>query len=628
MTAKIFNFGRYKKILVFKLYNFYQNIYRNILVSALAVYLSFNFLTRFRYYIMKSRLFKLSKYLLLFLFILAFTSCNRKLVPAQIKSVDGTYDAAAFNYVYVEAIKQKLMGNGGDALKYLEQCIKINPKSDAAYYQMAQIIIANGDIKNGKHYVKEAIKIDENNIWYLTMLAGLYYQEKNLDSSIIYYEKAVKYFPEKESLKLTLGNLYSEDKDFDKANSIFESFDNKYGVNERSTISSVRNLMAERRFDDALVKTQLLLNENPDEILYNGLLAEIYRQKGDNKRAMEVYNKLLERNPDNPDIQLSLCDFLITERSFNDLFTFLNTVILNVNVTRENKISLMGRLVETPEIVQDWGDQLIVSLMVLEANFTNDNIIPLLRPDLLIKQNKLDEASQRLEEIIKINPDNYYAWEKLLIVYLQLKDYVKLVKSGEECATRFNRSFPAKLLYANGALELGKYPLALEELKKAEILAADNKTYIVQVLTMRADVYYRMKDYLKAFETFETALKTDNNDLTVINNYAYYLAEQNTNLKEAEEMAKRVVIKEKGNTTFMDTYGWVLYKRGKLSEAARVMESIINSGEKPDAVWYEHYGYILKKQRKCSEAVLNWNIALKLDSTKTELLKEIEICAK
>jgi Tfp pilus assembly protein PilF len=568
------------------------------------------------------------RFLLLFVLILSLSSCGRKIVPAQVKSGDGTYDAAAFNYVYVEAIKQKLMGNGGDALKYLEQCIKINPGSDAAYYQMAQIVIANGDIKNGKHYVTEALKIDNSNIWYLTMLAGLYYQEKNLDSSIIYYEKAVKYFPEKESLRLTLGNLYSEDKDFEKANSIFESFDNKYGVNERSTISSVRNLMSERRFDDALVKTQLLLNENPDEILYNGLLAEIYREKGDNKKALEVYNKLLERNPDNSDIQLSLCDFLITEKSYNDLFSFLNTVILNANVTRENKISLIGRLVETPDIVQDWSEQLIITIMVLEANFTGDNIIPLLRPDLMIKQNKLAEASQRLEEIIKANPDNYFAWEKLLIVYLQLKDYEMLVKKGEECATRFNRSFPAKLLYANGALELGKYSVALEELKKAEILAAENKEYLVQVLTMRADVYYRMKDYLKAFETFESALKTDNNDLTVINNYAYYLAEQNTNLKEAEEMAKRVIIKEKGNTTFLDTYGWVLYKRGKLSEAAKIMESIINSGEKPDAVWYEHYGYILKKQKKCNQAVINWNISLKLDNSKTELLKEIESCGK
>jgi Tfp pilus assembly protein PilF len=216
----------------------------------------------------------------------------------------------------------------------------------------------------------------------------------------------------------------------------------------------------------------------------------------------------------------------------------------------------------------------------------------------------------------------------LLIVYLQLKDYQKLFTVGEECATKFNRSFPAKILYANGAIETGKFSIALEELKKAEILAADNKEFIVQVLTMRADVYYRMKDYLKAFETFENALKTDKEDLTVINNYAYYLAEQNTNLKEAEEMAKKVIEKEKGNTTFLDTYGWVLYKRGKLNEAAKVMESIIASGEKPDAVWYEHYGYILKKQNKCLKAVDNWNIALKLDSTKTDLIKEIENCKK
>ena len=32
---------------------------------------------------------------------------------------------------------------------------------------------------------------------------------------------------------------------------------------------------------------------------------------------------------------------------------------------------------------------------------------------------------------------------------------------------------------------------------------------------MSADAYYRMKDYQKAFETFETALKTDSEDLTV-----------------------------------------------------------------------------------------------------------------
>lgn len=568
-------------------------------------------------------------YFLLVFSVLGVSSCNKRLLLSDSDgNTKAKYDTAAFNYVYVEALKQKLMGNGGDALKYLEQSIKIYPLSDAAYYEMAQIVIAGGDIKNGKRFITKALSIDDENVWYLTMLAGLYYQEKNLDSAIIYYEKAVKEFPDKLNLQLTLGNLYSENKNYEKAGLIFDSFDNKYGINETSTVSAVKNLMASGKFDDALAKIIVLLKESPDEIQYNGLLAEIYSGKGDNQKAMDVYNKLLERNPDNPQIQLSLCDFLISEKNYNDLFTLLNNVILNNKVERESKISLIAKLIEIPELSQKFSDKMMIALMVLEANYSDDNIVPLLRPELLIKQNKLGDAAVRLEEIIKASPENYYAWEKLLIVYLQMKDYNKLVTRGEECATKFNRSFPAKLLYANGALELGKYEIALDELQKAEILAEDNKDFIVQVLTMRADVYYRMKDYLKAFETFKIALKADNQDLTVINNYAYYLAEQNTNLQEAEEMARKVIEKEKGNNTFLDTYGWVLYKRGKLKEAAKVMESIINSGQKPDAVCFEHYGYILKKQKKCSEAVTNWNIALKLDSSKTELIKEIENCRK
>jgi hypothetical protein len=69
-------------------------------------------------------------------------------------------------------------------------------------------------------------------------------------------------------------------------------------------------------------------------------------------------------------------------------------------------------------------------------------------------------------------------------------------------------------------------------------------------------------------------------------------------------------------------------KRGKIKEAGKIMEEIINSGQKADAEWYEHYGFILKKQHDCSRAVENWNIAMKLDSTKLNLLNEIKNCGK
>jgi Tfp pilus assembly protein PilF len=250
-----------------------------------------------------------------------------------------------------------------------------------------------------------------------------------------------------------------------------------------------------------------------------------------------------------------------------------------------------------------------------------------MRPEYLTKAGKDSEAAKRLEELIKETPQNYFAWEKLLLVYLQQGDFANLYRRAGECATLFNRSFLAKLLYANGAVETGNFNVAGEELRKAEILAGSDSDMVLQVITMRADLYYRTKEYDKAFAELEKALNLNKDDLTILNNYAYYLAEQNRDLAEAEKMIIKVIEQDKDNATFLDTYAWVLYKRGKLKEAARVMESIFLKGGN-DAEYYEHYGYILMKQRKCNEAVLNWNKAQELDKSKEYLTKEIENCIR
>ncbi len=559
--------------------------------------------------------------------LLLIFSCGRKITPALTDIPKGKgFDSAAFDYVFVEAVKQKLMGNNGEALKYFEQCVKLNPASDAVYYQMAQIVLSGGDLKNGKVFARKAVQLNPENLWYLMMMSGVYYQEENIDSAIIYYEMAVEKFPEKEELLIALGNLYSENKKYDKAGEIFRKLDDKYGINETSTLANIRNMMRSGKSNEALSLTEKLLKDYPDEILYNGLLAEIYRQKGENTKAMEVYNMLMERNPESPETQLALCDFLINEKKYDELLQLINTVIINENISREDKITLFARLIEAEDLVSTKGKELVMSLMIFEATYNNDGIVELLRPELLLKMKRSGDAAERLEEIISKQPENYFAWEKLLLVYLEVKDYKRLEKRGAECALKFNRSFIAKMLYAAGATENKNYQIALEEIRKAEILAGDNEEMLLQVLSTRADIYYRMKDYEKAFEIFENAVQKNKSDLTLLNNYAYYLAEQDLRLKEAEEMAEEVIEKEKNNITFLDTYAWVLYKRGKVKEAEKIMQSIISKSEQGDAEYFEHMGYIKRKRKNCNEAVENWNRAMELDSTKTELLKEIEKC--
>jgi tetratricopeptide (TPR) repeat protein len=442
------------------------------------------------------------------------------------------------------------------------------------------------------------------------------------------YEKAAEAYPEKEDLQISLARLYTQNKNYTKARNILDRFDAKYGVNEKTTLSLIDNLMAEGRGKEALNKVQELLVQDTDHIIYNGYLAEIYRNEGEKQKAKDVYNQLIGRNPDNPGIQMSLCDFLLSEKSFEELFDLLNTVILNMKITREEKISFISELITNEDIIKSHGVKMEVVLMILEANYEDDDIIILLRPEFLQNEKKEVEAATRLEEIIKLRPENYYAWEKLLMVYYDLKDFTRLQKRGEECATKFNRSVLAKLLYASGATENENFNVALEELRKADILAGDNKEIKLQVQTLRADIFYRMKNYTEAFNAYDEALKLDGSDLTVMNNYAYYLAEQNMNLKEAEKMAEIVVEKEKDNNTFLDTYAWVLFKRGKTKEASKIMEQIINSENGKDPEYYEHYGFILKKLGKCQNAVKNWEKAISLDESKSNLKKEIENCGK
>lgn len=574
---------------------------------------------------------KIEQFITIIIFIsgLFASACSKKLATGIEHSIPGkTYDQATFDYIYADGIRQKSLGNLGDALNDFEQCLRLNSESDATNYEISQIVLGNGDVANGKKYLKRAAELDPKNIWYGVALANLYYQNRNIDSAVLCYERLIKIYPEKENIEISLAGLYAENKKYNEARSILEKFDSKYGANENTTLSLVRILIEEKRYQEALNKINDLIVQKPNDIVYNGIAAEIYRMQGDTQKASDLYSDLIKRNPQDPGIQLSLCDFLLSKKDLDEMFILLNTIMLNNEITREQKIGLFSGLIANPEIIEKYGKKMEMALMVLEANYKDDDIIILMRPDFLQKERKSEDAAKRLEEIIGLQPDNYLAWERLLLVYYEMKNFEVLEKRGKECATKFNRSILAKILYANAAMENEEFDTALEELRKAEILAGDSKDQELQVLTMRADIYYRMKDFSQAFDTFDKALAVNDTDLTVLNNYAYYLAEQNTHLKDAEKMAKHVIERARSNSTFLDTYAWILYKRGKTKEAARIMENIIGAGEAKDAEYYEHYGFILRRMGKCSEAIKQWENALSLDKTKSNLEKEIKDCEK
>ena len=61
----------------------------------------------------------------------------------------------------------------------------------------------------------------------------------------------------------------------------------------------------------------------------------------------------------------------------------------------------------------------------------------------------LRKAIARLEEIITDRPKNYCAWERVLLLYSETKNWDKLLARGKECAQNLTHLILAKILFAN-----------------------------------------------------------------------------------------------------------------------------------------------------------------------------------
>jgi tetratricopeptide (TPR) repeat protein len=570
---------------------------------------------------------KVTIYLLLFVIAQILISCNKEIAPSSVAGMRKQERNDRYEYYYVEGIRNRLMGSNADAVSMFEECIKLVPERDGAWYQLGQIAYFSGDMDSALKYGKEALARSKT-IWHYMLVANAFYQNGIPDSAVMYYERAHKSFPEAEDLKYTLGNLYYEAGYYKEAQEIFRFFDDKYSMGGTSAIPLVRSLIKLKKYDEAEKKLLMLRESYPEEYEFSGMLAELYRDNGKTEKAAGIYEELINTDPDNIVVLFSITDFFRSNSNYSDIFSLLNNVALKTGLSEEEKVNFFAAQLEDPAIIKEFSGEYEISLRVLEASHADYPLVFLLRPELYRITGRTDEAIQLLEIFVNKWPETYYPWEKLLLLMSEGNDYEKLYSVSSSAVRRFNTAILPRLLNAMAATEIGFYDEALEQLIRARRLLNDNQEIAMQILSMEADALYRKGETEAAFEKFDQALAIEPNDLVVLNNYAYFLAEKEIRVKEARRMIDKVIQEEADYNVFNDTYAWILYKQGKFKKAERVIVRIIQSDDNDDAEYFEHYGYILKARKKCPEAIQAWEQAIEKGAQAEKLVKEIEICRK
>lgn len=566
------------------------------------------------------------KEVILALILLSAAGCSKRMVSAPAEKErrpDNRYD-----YILAEALRQKYVGDVSEAATLFEKCIELDKSRAVPYFELAQMYSSAGISGKSMYYASKAARLEPGNYWYQLAAGSLFTQYELKDSALVYFTRALKADRNAVEINGILAGLYSEKGDAVRADSLFRAMDSMGALTPDMSLMMISGLLSRNEYDEAARRTRSLLGQYPDETRFKALLADIYYEQGLREKSDSIYTDIIEKNPDDIESQLLYLISQVYRKEYSGISGFLNNVFRSDILERERKIAVAQRLAGDSAYIGNNAESLLESLVILEESYPGDEEILSLRPGVYEAAGMTDLAIKRYEEILSDVRPGFWFRERLMILYAGKEEYRKLYNIASAYSRDNNRSILGKIYYALAAMELKEYGIADAELNKALILAGNNDQLKVQVMSMMGDLKYRMKDYETSYSYYEEALKISPDDPLLLNNYAYFLAEGDRDLKKALKMAEKVMETEGDNPTYIDTYAWVLYKLGRYREALKEMQRIFDNGQERDPELLEHMGYIKKAMGKCDEAVVYWRESLDKDSSKSYLKEEIVQCGK
>ena len=539
-------------------------------------------------------------------------------------------DRRRYDYFFLEAVRQQNAGHYDAAFDLLSHCVEIDHHAAEAYYLLAMYHTELGNDSTALAYLGRAAELRPDNDIYQERVAQYFIGTNDYKRAISAYENLYNHHRDRSDILNVLLQLYRHEKDYNAMLRCLNLMEQTDGPSEETTMNKMRvyELKGDKKLAQRTLKS--LVDAHPGDITYKVMLGNWTMQNGKPSDAYKLFSAAVDADPDNEYALSSMYDYYNQTGNDSLALRLRDRILLSPKTAAKTRATMLSQVIKDNEA--HGGDSIKVLALIdrMQEATPRDPTVGLLKTAYMqLKKMPDDSVASALRGVLAIAPDEAPARLQLLQLYWPKKRWDDIIANCNQ-AVQYNPDELAFFYFLGMAYyQKDDVDAALDAFRRgaSEINAQSDAAMASDFYALMGDILHQKGQDEAAFAAYDSCLQWKDDNLSCLNNYAYYLSTLNRELTKAEQMSYKTVKAEPNNATYLDTYAWILFQQKRYSEAKIYIDQAVrnDSDSLVSSVIIEHAGDIYAMNGEPDRAVEYWQKAIQHGGDKAVLSRKIRL---
>ena len=529
-----------------------------------------------------------------------------------------------YQYVLIEAVKQKNLGQLAEAVKLYQMVIKEKPDCAVAYFEAGSIYLMTNQLELALKNLTRAYELDPDNSWYSMAYINALGANEAFDEMVEILKEKRKQDPENVEWEYQLASAYFAMGKWAKSIRTLDRIEKERGFSEKITLLKASVYESEEKYELAREEVEKVMAIFPEAIQFRIVAAELSMKSGDEDAAAAYYQEILEVDSLNIFALTNLTDFYRKQGDYGKSFQYLARSFGSRQIDVQRKMAILSYYLSEEEYVTKYASELSEVIEEFAQSHPDESDLRLIAADFYIQSRMYEAAYKHLKHYLELNRGNYNIYMQTIMLANAASLDEELVMITDKAAQMYPDSADIRFFRGIGLYQTEDFKRLIHNFQDQSMDDYSNPDYGPQAKMLLAEAYYRTEDYARSDSLFEALIEEDPDNYMVLNNYSYYLAERGEGLMKAKEWSYATIRNNPDNATFLDTYAWVLYKLGSYEEAEEYILSALEKGGENDPEVNEHAGDIQMALESYEIALSYYQKAILLGGDQSRLEEKIE----